>query len=360
MKAVKFHHYQTQVEMLSRVGLEDAELHMLASSNPDKFYAAMDKACDEFGMDVTTKVATVVEWKFLDCGRPYYKVFPGILHQMAHTSINVPVEQIRPPYPAFEIRFPRRDCGPLSDYYQSLIVGFASPRDDDGLIDLTAAPPGTKCGNQQPVKANLDDTYLSMNIFWAGTDIKTGKKEPGRFDYFCLDLAKGKTLEECFRDTKYWGDAYDTTDQHYHIMADHPDEVFPSLGWMLRAVLCTTMFGIARHELVMPDIPIPVINATRRGRIGKQLEEHRRLKQKFRGWLVGSEISLPQPLVVYNRDCRTGAGQELKYGHIRSGHLRMQPCGPGGKERKLIFVPPTVVRPDLPVRTTHGYRIGDA
>jgi hypothetical protein len=73
---------------------------------------------------------------------------------------------------------------------------------------------------------------------------------------------------------------------------------------------------------------------------------------------VGSEIALPR----YERtqdDDEHGTGKSLEYGHMRSGHMRMQPHGKGNKERKLIFIPPTVVRPDLPIKASRGYKIDD-
>lgn len=137
-----------------------------------------------------------------------------------------------------------------------------------------------------------------------------------------------------------------------------PDKDFRDLCAIAIGV---ALFGVENHELVLPDLPREVIDKrcrkTKRQR-AMERERREREEKKCKGWLVGSEIDLPRPLVLRDR-CRVGTGTELQHGHIRSGHMRYQPCGEGGKDRKLIFVAPTVVRPDLPMRQMHGYRIKD-
>ena len=88
--------------------------------------------------------------------------------------------------------------------------------------------------------------------------------------------------------------------------------------------------------------------------------KHReRIVAKCKGWVIGREIDLPRPIVNRIGYPDTGGGRELAYGHIRSGHMRLQPCGPQNSLRRLIFVAPTIVRPDLELRQTHGYRLHD-
>ena len=131
---------------------------------------------------------------------------------------------------------------------------------------------------------------------------------------------------------------------------------------LMRIAVCTMFFGVENHELVMPDIHREVLTIKGKGkrkRITEQMRIDRELA-KCKGWKVGSEIDLPRPLIRREGySGNEGTGKELEHGHIRSGHMRMQPCGKGNKDRKLIFLPPTVVRPDLPMRTTRGYRIQD-
>lgn len=77
------------------------------------------------------------------------------------------------------------------------------------------------------------------------------------------------------------------------------------------------------------------------------------------GYKVGSEISLPTARHA-DEDAEDVPGaehHEITAGYVRRGHMRLQPVGEKRADRKLIFVAPHVVRPDLPLRSTHGYKI---
>jgi hypothetical protein len=70
-------------------------------------------------------------------------------------------------------------------------------------------------------------------------------------------------------------------------------------------------------------------------------------------------IDLPQPEYVGLYQKRSAETRELTHGHIRTGHIRWQACGKDRQDRRLQFIHPAVVRPDLPLRQSHGYRIRD-
>jgi hypothetical protein len=132
---------------------------------------------------------------------------------------------------------------------------------------------------------------------------------------------------------------------------------------LMKILAATCFFAVDKHELVLPDVPRELITIKRTKRKGQAISEQRRVERelaKCRGWVVGREIDLPRPLIHYVDDRPSATHTfELKYGHIRSGHMRMQPCGAHNQDRKLIFVAPTIVRPDLLIRRSHGYRIHD-
>lgn len=50
------------------------------------------------------------------------------------------------------------------------------------------------------------------------------------------------------------------------------------------------------------------------------------------------------------------AGRELEFSHTRRGHFKTQAYGPNRSLRKMIWVEDTEVRPDLPMRPTHGHQ----
>jgi hypothetical protein len=130
---------------------------------------------------------------------------------------------------------------------------------------------------------------------------------------------------------------------------------------LMRVVIGVTFFGQDRHELVLPDLPRRVIERYQREQRQPTAAEAERELQAARaqgltGYKIGSEINLPTALHSAPGGQYGGHGQSLREGHLRRGHLRLQACGPRLQEHKVIFVAPTVVRPDLPLKT-HGYRI---
>jgi hypothetical protein len=112
----------------------------------------------------------------------------------------------------------------------------------------------------------------------------------------------------------------------------------------------------------MPDLPRKVVEKywsdKAKGEHAKAAHQVQRAIAESVGWTVGREIDLPTTEYRYlHRAASEGGHRELSQGHLRRGHMKMQPCGEQSKDRKLIFVAPTIVRPDLPLRASHGYRL---
>jgi hypothetical protein len=68
------------------------------------------------------------------------------------------------------------------------------------------------------------------------------------------------------------------------------------------------------------------------------------------GFEVGRDIKLPRLPRKYDKKPEKETRGELAFGHIVSGHMKMQPHGPRNSLRKLIFVAPYIVRPDCPLK----------
>lgn len=147
----------------------------------------------------------------------------------------------------------------------------------------------------------------------------------------------------------------------------YSDGFTPSLTFakmIVRLGISVAFFGVDRHELVAPDIPRCYVEKYRNAQQAGDKSEAARVLEAAKhmgmfGWRVGSEMDLPAPDVRYLDKAENGEpGRSLEYGHVRRGHMRLQPCGTGHKERRLQFIPPALVRPDLPLAETHGFRIG--
>ena len=293
-------------------------------------------------------------------GRPYYKVWPGIIDALCKTNLNFDSTHLRFPYPASEVCFGGCDCGNWKfGTTGTALVSFTdyrnSPSEQDiKLLDISDEQKlgllyGRAIQNQQAKDARIrrgKDMFGVLHIVYGmPEDDEMTRTET------CVALYKDSTLEDDLefnhsvqRPELKSGQRYLSDDEQSNLA---------------RVVVGVMMFGVHNHEMVLPDIETPVIVG--RGKKKKALERqaiHKAVKE-CKGWLVGSEIDLPQPEIVGSTNERPGCGTPLKFGHVRSGHMRLQPCGPQRKDRKLIFVEPTVVRSDLPVRQSHGYRIKD-
>ncbi len=273
-------------------------------------------------------------------GRPYFKVWPGIADALRNTSLNISCDAFQSPYECWELRLPRAIDLPI----QNQTVLIAVNTRENGI---TRTAPAADFANRE-VKNN-EERY--RRIEGDGPAIKWSimiwyahqRDDPTLMTRAQYYIKEGQTLEEGFSDTKH--------DISGNILSSE------EYKWLRKVVAGVCMFAIGKHELVLPDVKQPVIHAKPRGKKKqKAMEQLVRDKSDPKGWLVGSEIDLPRPLLI-GEAYRTGNGDELTFGHVRSGHMRMQPCGPKSQDRKLIFVPPTIVRPDLPIRQTHGYRI---
>lgn len=290
-------------------------------------------------------------------GRPYYKVWPNMIDAMASTKLNFNISHFRLPYLAINILLPLKH--PMASRTgPSILVAMVEKRllattlADFRLLnpscDATAAERAAE-DNVRRIKETEDKYgrpyYGDLQIYY---------RLPSEPKVTTLDvcaLFEDATVEEC---VKFLLDLPE---------ADHVDTIGNEwLAWMSKVVIAVAMFGIDSHDMVMPDVPqetIVIKGKTKNQRLTSQLRANRALAE-CHGWKVGSEIDLPRPLVHReNGRPHNPTGRELEYGHIRSGHMKMQPCGKRNEDRKLIFVAPTVVRPDLPIRTRHGYRIQD-
>jgi len=293
--------------------------------------------------NVVTYNCHAVEHNWNCIGRPYYKVWPGITHAMRDVSLDVPSECLRRPYEFWELRLP---YGTFHDVYRGCVLVRHSFRDELGGREMfrRAGTGGAKEHN----KIKLEDIEKDGRVQSALEFYYMHGDDPrGTVTLTTFYVRLGRTIKQGY--DEFLGN---DDDGGAWLTRDHR-------AWLFRIVVGVTLFAINQHEMIMPDVKQEVIERKPRGKKKqKAMAQMARKPVNPKGWLVGSEIDLPRPIVTGNGAARS-LGEELEYGHMRSGHMKMQPCGRGSKERKLIFVAPTIVRPDLPFRQAHGYRIRD-
>lgn len=333
---MKFYDYTPQCDYAQKLlgNIMPEEILELAESDPNQYYnhlALLTTMTD--AIDKTTQTCTLVEWDYIIERRPSFKIWPDMLEMMQHVSLEVPCETVVPPYSAFAVRFPKGS--ELGKYYEAVCVGFATPADQKRF---------RRCINAS------DETVWAFNSLWIGRNWQTQIKELGTFDYFSMDLQRGMTVEECFKATHFEGDAWSRAlgYEERTKIDERPENVFPNLEWMLRSLICTAMFATNSHEVVKPELPDKPKHQ-RHGKAGKRLAEQEREAaiRKCRTFRVGADVVLPR-VKHEPAEGEPETGRQLTHSHLRSGHMKWQPCGEGRQDRKLIFVAPTVVRPDLP------------
>ncbi len=339
-----FWSYQTNYDKFLQGRVKTSpELERVWKRDHQAFYSCLKQQLyNDFKHEIDESELSVhSERLYLDYGRPYYKIWPGIAYAMTRTELKVDPFFLHFPYPSFQIQFPKDNSLPLFNYYKALIVqGFK--KEDFHLFAI----------QKDLEKLTHHKVTKILYMFWESNKYPNSD----RYDYTYLPLRDGESIEKAVNyldmgDNWVTGKRYSTP--IYQEFDDFKD--------LIKIVLCTIFFAIGEHEMVLPDVKTKIIDKRYLGRgkaklkIAQQKIERPILKCK--GWRVGSEIDLPRP-VILRSEKESAETRELSHGHIRSGHLRMQPCGPKHEDRKVVWIAPTVIRPDLPLRNTHGYRVG--
>lgn len=257
-------------------------------------------------------------WK--DFGKPYCKIEPQMAWEMSNTCVDIPVQEL----PLCEVEsIPSQSVWKMN----SFVILFS---------DAVSSPCGIGSLLFQLMVSRKDGKYLALiHSNFQGKELSSP-----------MHFSPTDKVESVL--TKYMGRV----------------EFLP----LWRIAICTLFFLHDQHELVMPDLTKKEIVKYRKAKERGDEQRMQQLRQKAgnrNGYIIGRrEIDLPVPKLTFTGtpDYQTGTGRELHHAHIRRGHLRRQRIGKRDENKhKLIFLPPTVVRPDLPLAdTVKGYRIPDS
>jgi hypothetical protein len=299
--------------------------------------------------------SALCQWAFLRLGRPYCKVHAGIAAMLARTSIDIPAVTLVLSLPAFEIRLPAGEANPMRERPDTpplaavLVAWDLRHIPDLRQIDHRFDP----AAFQEPDRIRL---YLDFG------ESATGNAEeiaPPVYTHLFLDLVPGEPLEAAFQRSA----AHSMPADGYRPGADF-------IRSTLALAIAVCFFLAEQHELIAPDVSPRLVKRFRRakgaGPAGdKEAEKilNASRKRGYHGWHLGREIELPRPLVTWNDapPAPPHGSHELRFAHLRSGHLRWQAHGPSQADRKLVFIRPTIVRPDLPLPgSSHRYVIPDS
>lgn len=301
--------------------------------------------------------AAVIEGTWYSHLQPEYKAYPAIIAALAATKIEIGCEHLKMPFPAFAIRLPvdfmKEDGGPP---IRCLFVAMVRN------IDKKIARPVTSI-DSEPARDALTIPFALATTGIPRDVLMIQAKYIDRdgddaFANFSLSLERGQTLDERFVE---WLKGSKVREAYIRERITRTGGYFPGdrlARELVALAVGVSFFATGRHKSARP-----VLQREKRPR-----HERRRFErdhgQEQPTFTVGRDLVLPREQGAPGPDhgvAGEGAGRSLRWSHYRTGHLRYQAHGPGLSERKLIFIEPTLVRPDLPIggRVTPGGIPGD-
>ena len=157
------------------------------------------------------------------------------------------------------------------------------------------------------------------------------------------------TVEEAL---KLIEDKNRTPELVYQLGGSHPE--ISDIGLVVKLALGVAFLAIAKDRKYVKQTKIRIYGKdTCFCGSGKTYKKccKRRGKQNI-GFDVGRDIVIQREQVPGASTVVVGRGKELKYGHIVSGYMRWQWYNDeyGDRKKKLIFIPPTIARPDLKMK----------
>ena len=358
MAKVKFKKHVTYMEQIGQGKASDSN-RVFATSTTNAIDVVRNSG-DYAGVSAVQKINVMCgftdEMRWHCLGRPYYKVYRDMAVSLIDTSIGIKPCDFRTPYSAFSVMLPSGLVPGIDTFLFHCFKGkldssgfIVDPQNDGVLSDCggTAdswAPIGHSVGFVSDKESKFGPVKMLCRILW--NDSSSDGKNGGR-GIMPILVCENETL----------GHAMD------HMIEDVVD--FSDGGAMVQEGVCSAfkiaagvaMFAVNRHSFISPDMEMPKqVMRGKKKKVFDDLAKENALASCV-GWKVGSEMSLPRGYHLASR--ASGTGKKLQFGHIRSGHMRMQPHGPHNSLRKLIFIPPTLVKPKLPMKTQHGYSIGE-
>ncbi len=292
------------------------------------------------GGELVNKINTEVAWH--DTGRPYFRVWPQMCVHLANTSFDIPIVHLKMPFRVFAVRFPRQRWIDTGSWSLGAVLVHSSVY-TGGVLNIRL----------------LLQAYHPECI--AETGATLGFAAPAHLFMDLQFRESGESVEEELNETLSKPFGIEAGDRDRTDMLSSLDE-----RWMspvARIALACMLFASNQHELICPDLPRKLRIQWERAKMSDAATANaivEKGQQKQKGWNVGSEIDLPVPVTGYRVHSQEGT-RGLSHGHVRRGHMRMQQYGPrDNPHHKLIFIAPTVVRPDLPIsETARGFRIKD-
>ncbi|HVA50212.1 MAG TPA: hypothetical protein VNH11_27905 [Pirellulales bacterium] len=308
-----FYDYATTHDLTRRAGL--------TNDTPAAFYrqlqaaAYVERTRGVQGMAVEfNRYQSELNWSL--AGRPYYKLWPAIIPLLAGVGIDVPVDYLRLPSPAFLVRFPMQD-NPLRV-------------DDEHVVRSILVNDGENDAGERRMFL-----WIDVGELHDGWPVLT----------FCqLDCVPGIAIEE----------AFDRLPRQNPPGLHVPRELQADC---LRVVVSVCFLATGADRLIEPEVLSKdlarYLDARKRdSAAAERLVEKAKRRGKV-GWHIGQHervLHLSRP--EGHGDANGSIHGPLRYQHQRRAHFRLLSAG------RVTFVRQATVRPDLPPpERAAGYRV---
>jgi hypothetical protein len=375
---IEFDHYRIAYETVKAAGLGDATSVLLAlgralgailqSDMDDRnFYEAVRRGFlgnARAGQRVDRAAVSqyrqmMEEYRWLRIHKPRYRIYPNMVQALAKIAIDIDAKHFKLPFPTLTIDMPKdylreNDSAP---FLRGMMVhcrwkndpepdkfnyGVNFTDQNDAPDDIFVDTPATPMHNVMIVDLDFGDETYKNKIT---ETVETNACKP----FAIFDLVEGKTISECFDgmpEPMNWVGGY-----------------LPSLEFQktcLRIAVGAAFLAVNNNEFVERDLPQGFAEKLDRAKSSKNKKLLEKTQNQIaaaglsRTFAVGREIVIPQQHEPGDPSpAGEPTGRHLHWAHVRSGYMRFQPYGSReDPQYKLIFVHPTIVRPDLPLQPT--------
>ncbi len=315
------------------------------------------------GSQIASFNGAVIDDEMLRTGRPYYQIYPQIFDPVSDTTLDLDIEDWKVPFDIIEIRMPKTQC-PLIPIQPNSSVGVMSIQVFKNFYKRMAIPIADgRCITYQFIKNTLPEYLprfvakfdnriaIKVNLF----DFDNSQNEnKGRYIITSLEYAPEIKIR----------DAVDTTirrimakESFYSTDPDLKDMSGEAWSTILKLALGISLLATGSQKILEYDVLSKHLEAYRKMRDKGDVSECRRIediakkKGKY-GWNIGRPAERRLPLSVGNSydsgECNGGSHHH--YRSYRCGHWHIYHTGAHRTKVKIVWLNPTVVRPDLPNR----------
>ncbi len=271
---------------------------------------------------------------------PYIKIWPEMLNCLRTVRLDIPTESLPRDVPPVEILIPDeyRWCG--------------SPHEPFAEFELNSVVIDLLPGDWLEDTVSRENGPLTSET--SGTIAEDAVRESLCISAFCSSQEGTSAQLQLFEYGK-------TVEEKLSLMEDEGSSA--NFRELLAVGISAILFISDEHELLTPELAAPVVERGRGKKRRKALKQLDQQKQQLAGWSLAtsSEKEVPAPTRIGDpaaTDTGEGGGKHRYQSQTRA-HMRLQPCGPGLKDRKLVFIESFTRGKHLPKRDIRGFRIPD-